>query len=134
MPAHVPNVDRGRWQARRQDIVFRIQDGFNAACLVWRMSLTPRHARLSLQRLFWPLCASLALATCVSAGQAQSVSSSASTLREAIDLVEQDTGGRILAAETVTSGSKRIYRIKVLTPDGRVRVVQIKATGDSGES
>lgn len=74
------------------------------------------------------------MATCVSAGQAQSPSSGASSLREAVALVEQDTGGQILAAETVSSGNSRIYRIKVLTPDGRVRVVQIKATGESGES
>jgi len=49
----------------------------------------------------------------------------AATLRDAVALVESDTGGRILAAETVTTGTTRVYRIKVLTPDGTVRVVQV---------
>ena len=48
-------------------------------------------------------------------------------LREAVDQVQRDTGGKILAAQTVGHGSNRTYRIKVLTPDGRVRVVQVQA-------
>ena len=34
-----------------------------------------------------------------------------------------------LSAETVRIGRQKMYRIKVLTPDGRVRVVQIPAAG-----
>ena len=52
-------------------------------------------------------------------------------LREAVDQVQRDTGGKILAAQTVGHGSNRTYRIKVLTPDGRVRVVQVQARSDS---
>jgi hypothetical protein len=48
-------------------------------------------------------------------------------LREAVDQVQRDTGGKILAAQTVGHGSNRTYRIKVLTTDGRVRVVQVPA-------
>jgi hypothetical protein len=48
----------------------------------------------------------------------------AQTLNDTVRRVERETGGRILSAETVTSGSREVYRIKVLTPDGRVRVVQ----------
>ncbi len=59
---------------------------------------------------------------------AQSDGRSAGTLREAVQMVEDETGGRILAAETVTTGQSRLYRIKVLTPDGTVRIVQIVAT------
>ena len=48
-------------------------------------------------------------------------------LRDAVDQVQRDTGGKILAAQTVGHGSGKTYRIKVLTPDGRVRVVQVHA-------
>ena len=55
-------------------------------------------------------------------------------LREAVDKVQRDTGGKILAAQTVGHGSSRTYRIKVLTPDGRVRVVQVHARASGGSS
>ncbi len=61
-------------------------------------------------------------------------SSGAATLREAVAMVERDTGGRILDAETVTTGSTRVYRIKVLTPDGTVRVVQVMSTDSNASS
>ena|SRR5436190_2706971 len=47
------------------------------------------------------------------------------SLHEAIEQVRRDTGGRILSAETVGHGKNQAYRIKVLTPQGSVRVVQI---------
>jgi hypothetical protein len=47
------------------------------------------------------------------------------TLHEAIEQVRRQTGGRILSAETVGHGRSQVYRIKVLTPQGSVRVVQI---------
>jgi uncharacterized membrane protein YidH (DUF202 family) len=48
-------------------------------------------------------------------------------LRDAVDQVQRDTGGKILAAQTVGHGQSKAYRIKVLTQDGRVRVVQVQA-------
>jgi len=50
-------------------------------------------------------------------------------LQEAVERVQQETGGKILSAETVRIGRQKMYRIKVLTPDGRVRVVQVPAAG-----
>jgi hypothetical protein len=50
-------------------------------------------------------------------------------LQEAVERVQQETGGKILSAETVRIGRQKMFRIKVLTPDGRVRVVQIPAAG-----
>ena len=47
------------------------------------------------------------------------------SLHEAIEQVRRQTGGRILSAETVGHGKNQVYRIKVLTPQGSVRVVQI---------
>ncbi len=47
----------------------------------------------------------------------------AANLQEAIAQVQRETGGRVLSADTVATGTREVYRIKVLTPDGRVRVV-----------
>jgi hypothetical protein len=52
---------------------------------------------------------------------------SALTLQEAVAQVERETGGKILSAETIRVGRNVIYRIKVLTPDGRIRVFQLPA-------
>ncbi len=49
------------------------------------------------------------------------------TLQEAVAQVERETGGKILSAETIRVGRNMIYRIKVLTPDGRIRVFQLPA-------
>lgn len=49
------------------------------------------------------------------------------SLEQAVERVQKDTDGRILAAEEVHIGKKKLYRIKVLTRDGRVRVVQTSA-------
>jgi len=83
---------------------------------------------MSLSRRLSALLLGAALAASAMATRGQSPElPGAATLREAVALVERDTGGRILAAETVTTGSTRVYRIKVLTPDGTVRVVQVMA-------
>ena len=51
----------------------------------------------------------------------------AMSLDQAVAQVRQQTGGRILAAETVTVNGQRMYRIKVLTPDHKVRIILIRA-------
>lgn len=70
----------------------------------------------------------LALAS-VMAGAAR-----ADDVQDVVDRVQRDTGGRILSAETVNMGRSRVYRVKVLTPDGRVRVVQVPAAGGDGRT
>ncbi|HET8897850.1 MAG TPA: hypothetical protein VFN09_03620 [Rhodanobacteraceae bacterium] len=47
------------------------------------------------------------------------------TLEQAVHQVKQDTDGHVLSADTVRSGRSNKYRIKVLTSDGRVRVVEV---------
>lgn len=47
-------------------------------------------------------------------------------LRGAVERVQAETGGRILSAETVRIGRGQIHRVKVLTRDGRVRVVTVQ--------
>ncbi|MDX1594846.1 MAG: hypothetical protein R3298_11395 [Gammaproteobacteria bacterium] len=39
------------------------------------------------------------------------------------------TGGKVLAAEPATVDDRPVYRVKVLTPDGRVSVVVIEDDG-----
>lgn len=47
------------------------------------------------------------------------------SLEQAVEQVQTQTRGRILAADAIPSGRSKLYRIKVLTPDGHVRVMQL---------
>ncbi len=47
------------------------------------------------------------------------------TLEQAVQQVKRDTDGHVLSADSVRSGRSNKYRIKVLTSDGRVRVVEV---------
>lgn len=57
----------------------------------------------------------------------QSSNKKGTSLDAAVTQVKRDTGGRILSAQTVNKGGSRVHRIKVLTPDNRVRIVNINA-------
>nr|WP_240922605.1 hypothetical protein [Oleiagrimonas sp. C23AA] len=48
------------------------------------------------------------------------------TLEQAVAKVQSDTGGKVLAADTQRRGRTIEYRIKVLTPNGHVRVVPVR--------
>ena len=45
-------------------------------------------------------------------------------LPDSVRRVERQTGGEVLRAEPMQRDGREVYRIKVLTADGRVRVVQ----------
>ena len=49
------------------------------------------------------------------------------TLDQAVLKVQQDTGGKVLSAESRGIGRRFEYRIKVLTPDGHVKVMAISS-------
>jgi uncharacterized membrane protein YkoI len=49
------------------------------------------------------------------------------SLQEAIAKVERETHGKVLSAETKRTGNRAVYRIKVLTRDGRVQVIEVPA-------
>lgn len=68
---------------------------------------------------------------CVLAAVATTATASdrAASLQEAIETVQRETGGRVLAANIVRAGPRELYRIKVLTPDGRVRVITKSSRG-----
>ncbi len=49
------------------------------------------------------------------------------TLDQAVVQVQRDTGGKVLSAESRGIGRRMEYRIKVLTPDGHVKVMAISS-------
>lgn len=75
------------------------------------------------------LLAGLATGAVAASGHAPSAQKPAPhaqlSLEHAVDQVQKQTGGRILAADSIPSGRNKLYRIKVLTPDGHVRVMQL---------
>ncbi|HJU25690.1 MAG TPA: hypothetical protein VJ722_03340 [Rhodanobacteraceae bacterium] len=60
------------------------------------------------------------------------------SLEQAVRQVQHQTRGHILAADTVSRGQTNVYRIKVLTPQGKVQVMQLHsnppAQGHSSKS
>jgi uncharacterized membrane protein YkoI len=73
--------------------------------------------------------ACLGLAALFAAGAASAAQIS---LQDAVAKVERETRGKVLSAETKHNGRQTVYRIKVLTHDGQVRVIEVPA--DSKES
>ncbi|MEO7431645.1 MAG: hypothetical protein ABIV12_06155 [Dokdonella sp.] len=49
------------------------------------------------------------------------------TPQEAAAQAQQETDGKVLSVQTLNVGKRKVYRIKLLTRDGRVRVIQIAA-------
>lgn len=49
------------------------------------------------------------------------------SLNSAAQSIKQQTGGRILSTKTIIRNGKRIHKIKVLLPSGKVRIFKIKA-------
>jgi uncharacterized membrane protein YkoI len=53
-----------------------------------------------------------------------------SSLTDSVRRVERQTGGQVLSAEPVQRDGRQVNRVKVLTNDGRVRVMQVDAQQD----
>lgn len=68
--------------------------------------------------------ACLGLAALLAAVPARAV---ALTLQDAVAKVERETHAKVLSAETKHNGRQTVYRIKVLTRDGQVRVIEVPA-------
>ncbi len=56
------------------------------------------------------------------------------TLDQAVEQVQQQTGGTVLSAEQRHVGRMLQYRIKVLAPDGHVSVVAVSSQGASAQA
>ncbi len=46
------------------------------------------------------------------------------TLPASVRRIERETGGQVLRAQPIQRDGREIYRVKVVTPQGRVRVVE----------
>ncbi len=55
------------------------------------------------------------------------------SLEQAVKQVQHQTRGHILAADTVSRGRTQVYRIKVLTPHGKVQVVQLHSSPQASD-
>lgn len=80
-------------------------------------------------------CASLALAAPPRQAPARPAAppsaSHPASLEQAVKQVQHQTRGHILAADTVSRGQTNVYRIKVLTPQGKVQVMQLHSSPPS---
>lgn len=72
------------------------------------------------------------LALALAAGE-PALAQRAIDLQDAVESVQRRTGGRILSAETVQIGRQKHYRVKVLTPEGRVQIVMVPAAGQAAQ-
>ena len=73
------------------------------------------------------LVAALVLGTggiCAKPRDAQAGPAVRANLPDTVRRVERETGGEVLRAEPMQRDGHEVYRLKVLTADGRVRVVQ----------
>jgi hypothetical protein len=78
------------------------------------------------------LCASAALGIVVPAWAQQPVATL--TLGEAVQQVQQQTGGTVLSAEPRQYGRKVEYQVKVLMPNGHVRVVPVSSEAGKAQA
>jgi uncharacterized membrane protein YkoI len=49
------------------------------------------------------------------------------SVQEAVAKAQQEANGKVLSVQTLTIGKRKVYRIKVLTTEGQVRVIQVSA-------
>ena len=80
---------------------------------------------MALKQLAWMAAAGL-----LAAGSAAAQSSTppgGMSLDQAVTQVQQRVGGKVLSAEPRHIGRRVEYRIKVLTPEGHVRVIAVPA-------
>ncbi|MHB8534113.1 MAG: PepSY domain-containing protein [Sulfuricaulis sp.] len=65
--------------------------------------------------------------------QREAASRNGLSLDQAVTRVRRDTGGRVLSAESRDNRGHTVYRIKVLLPNGSVRVVNVDAQSGATE-
>lgn len=77
---------------------------------------------MSSSRRYGWLSLGIAVALFASAASAREI-----TVQEAVDRVQQETNAKVLNVQTLHVGKRKIYRIKLLTTGGQVRVVEVRA-------
>lgn len=63
----------------------------------------------------------------LAASLAATVTAREISVQEAIIKAQHDTPGKVLSAQALRLGKRKIYRIKILTTEGQVRIVQVPA-------
>jgi hypothetical protein len=53
----------------------------------------------------------------------------AATRDEAAAVAQRETGGRVLSVDQADAGGRPVWRVKVVTPRGDVRVILVEVTG-----
>jgi uncharacterized membrane protein YkoI len=71
----------------------------------------------------------IAIVCCASLFASSALYAAPLTLQDAVAKVERDTHGKVLSAETKRAGNRTVYRVKVLTHDGRVQIIEVPAEG-----
>ncbi len=49
------------------------------------------------------------------------------SVQEAVAQAQAQAPGKVLSVQTLNVGKRKIYRVKILTPAGQVRVIQVPA-------
>jgi uncharacterized membrane protein YkoI len=49
------------------------------------------------------------------------------SVQEAVAQAQQEVDGKVLSVQALNVGKRKVYRIKILTRDGQVRIVQVQA-------
>lgn len=86
-----------------------------------------QYPMLMLMLLMLPTAYALETRETPGAWQLAQAQQSRLSLSEAADLVQRQRGGRVLAAQAVREQGREIYRIKILTAQGEVRIVLVDA-------
>jgi uncharacterized membrane protein YkoI len=74
--------------------------------------------RTNTNRLLLLLCAVFA----ATVAHAREVS-----VQEAVVQAQHEVDGKVLSVQALNVGKRKVYRIKILTRDGQVRIVQVQA-------
>lgn len=49
------------------------------------------------------------------------------SVQEAVAQAQRQVDGKVLSVQTLNVGKRKVYRVKILTRDGQVRVIQVPA-------
>lgn len=49
------------------------------------------------------------------------------SVQEAVAQAQRQADGKVLSVQTLNVGKRKVYRVKILTRDGQVRVIQVPA-------
>ncbi|WP_380018576.1 PepSY domain-containing protein [Dokdonella ginsengisoli] len=64
--------------------------------------------------------------SCAAIGSAPVVAREVS-VQEAVAQAQRQADGKVLSVQTLNVGKRKVYRVKILTRDGQVRVIQVPA-------